>query len=281
MELRASVEAEAAGLAAERARAPARRRIVRALAAIDAAIKRGESARHEDFAFHLAISARHRQSAVLAFPGVSRPLHHPAPEHPHRSHHGDGQSAYLDDDPGRAPRHLRRHRGGRCQGRPRGDAPAPREQPDALSPLSRRGAGRAPSPPTCSGAALAQQRPIMTSQRRNIAKGGHLMDRRTFLGGGVGLGDASAAPYVARAQAPMTLRFAHFAAAGSSRQYRRRAVRRPRRGAHARCDQDQHLPEQRTRRPPQQAAADQARRHRHGPADAGPTATSTRRPSPQ
>jgi len=56
MELRASVEAEAAGLAAERGRAPARRRIVRALAAIDAAIKRGESAVDEDFAFHLAIA---------------------------------------------------------------------------------------------------------------------------------------------------------------------------------------------------------------------------------
>ncbi|MGO8868429.1 MAG: TRAP transporter substrate-binding protein [Alphaproteobacteria bacterium] len=38
------------------------------------------------------------------------------------------------------------------------------------------------------------------------------MDRRTFLGGSLGLGTLIAAPYVARAQAPMTLRFAHFAA---------------------------------------------------------------------
>src|SRR6266567_8318649 len=37
------------------------------------------------------------------------------------------------------------------------------------------------------------------------------MDRRSFMKTGVGAGLTLAAPYVARAQAPMTLRWAHFA----------------------------------------------------------------------
>jgi len=56
MELRASVEVEAAGLAAARATAAARRRVGGALAAIDAAISRGESAIDQDFMFHLTIA---------------------------------------------------------------------------------------------------------------------------------------------------------------------------------------------------------------------------------
>ncbi len=56
MELRASVEVEAAGLAAARATPAARRRVGRALAAIDAAIRRGESAIDQDFLFHLTIA---------------------------------------------------------------------------------------------------------------------------------------------------------------------------------------------------------------------------------
>jgi len=57
MELRASVEVEAAALAAERGSAAARRRVGAALEAIDAALDRGESAIDEDFAFHRAIAA--------------------------------------------------------------------------------------------------------------------------------------------------------------------------------------------------------------------------------
>jgi GntR family transcriptional regulator, transcriptional repressor for pyruvate dehydrogenase complex len=57
MELRASVEVEAAGLAAERGSATARKRVGVALAAIDAALARGESAIDEDFAFHRVIAA--------------------------------------------------------------------------------------------------------------------------------------------------------------------------------------------------------------------------------
>ena len=56
MELRASVEVEAAGLAAERGSAAARRRVGQALQTIDAALDRGESAIDEDFAFHRAIA---------------------------------------------------------------------------------------------------------------------------------------------------------------------------------------------------------------------------------
>jgi GntR family transcriptional regulator, transcriptional repressor for pyruvate dehydrogenase complex len=56
MELRASVEVEAAGLAAARGSAAAHRRVARALAAIDAALQRGDAAIDEDFAFHRAIA---------------------------------------------------------------------------------------------------------------------------------------------------------------------------------------------------------------------------------
>jgi GntR family transcriptional repressor for pyruvate dehydrogenase complex len=56
MELRTSVEIEAAGLAAERA-APAQvRAIVEAYEAIDAAIGRGETAADQDFALHCRIA---------------------------------------------------------------------------------------------------------------------------------------------------------------------------------------------------------------------------------
>jgi GntR family transcriptional repressor for pyruvate dehydrogenase complex len=56
MELRTAVETEAAGLAAERATKPQRLAIHAALAAIDAAIERGEPAVSEDFAFHAVIT---------------------------------------------------------------------------------------------------------------------------------------------------------------------------------------------------------------------------------
>jgi DNA-binding FadR family transcriptional regulator len=56
MELRTAVETEAAGLAAERATRDQRRAIRQALAAIDAAIERGEAAVSEDFALHAAIT---------------------------------------------------------------------------------------------------------------------------------------------------------------------------------------------------------------------------------
>jgi GntR family transcriptional repressor for pyruvate dehydrogenase complex len=57
MELRTSVEVEAAGLAAERASAAARQRVAKAFAAMERSITRGESGIDEDFAFHFAIAA--------------------------------------------------------------------------------------------------------------------------------------------------------------------------------------------------------------------------------
>jgi DNA-binding FadR family transcriptional regulator len=56
MELRTGIEIEAAGLAAERATAEQRRKIADCFEAIAAAIKRGEDAVDEDFAFHCSIA---------------------------------------------------------------------------------------------------------------------------------------------------------------------------------------------------------------------------------
>jgi GntR family transcriptional repressor for pyruvate dehydrogenase complex len=56
MELRTSVEVEAAGLAAERASAAARQRVAKAFAAMERAIARSESGIDEDFAFHFTIA---------------------------------------------------------------------------------------------------------------------------------------------------------------------------------------------------------------------------------
>jgi DNA-binding FadR family transcriptional regulator len=56
MELRAGVEAEAAGLAAERASPAHVKKIAERFAAIQAAIERGNNAVDQDFAFHCAIA---------------------------------------------------------------------------------------------------------------------------------------------------------------------------------------------------------------------------------
>jgi DNA-binding FadR family transcriptional regulator len=56
MELRASVEVEAAALAASRGVPAACRRVGKALADIDAALRRGENAIDQDFAVHRAIA---------------------------------------------------------------------------------------------------------------------------------------------------------------------------------------------------------------------------------
>lgn len=57
MELRAAVETEAAGLAAERATPAQRAAVAAALDAVDGAIGRGDAAVAEDFAFHAAIAS--------------------------------------------------------------------------------------------------------------------------------------------------------------------------------------------------------------------------------
>jgi GntR family transcriptional regulator, transcriptional repressor for pyruvate dehydrogenase complex len=67
MELRTSVEVEAAGLAAERASAAARQRIARAFAAMERTISRGESGIDEDFAFHFTIAEATANPQFLRF----------------------------------------------------------------------------------------------------------------------------------------------------------------------------------------------------------------------
>ena len=56
MELRTGIEIEAAGLAADRASSAQVRRIVESLDAVEAAIRRGEDAIDQDFAFHCSIA---------------------------------------------------------------------------------------------------------------------------------------------------------------------------------------------------------------------------------
>lgn len=67
MELRTGIEVEAAGIAAERADDAVRGRIAKALAAVDAAIARGEAAVDQDFAFHQAIAAATGNPHFLRF----------------------------------------------------------------------------------------------------------------------------------------------------------------------------------------------------------------------
>ena len=69
---------------------------------------------------------------------------------------------------------------------------------------------------------------------------------------------------------PMTLRLAHFAQEDHPANIAAKQFASHDREAHRRRDQDQHLPQQRARRAARAGAADQARHHRHGPADAGP-----------
>ncbi len=66
-ELRTGVEIEAAGIAAERATAESIKKIGAALAGIQRAIKRGEAAVDEDFAFHRAIAEATGNPQFLRF----------------------------------------------------------------------------------------------------------------------------------------------------------------------------------------------------------------------
>ena len=67
MELRTGVEVEAAGMAAERISVDGRQQIERALQALDGALRRGEAAVEEDFAFHLAIARAARNPQFARF----------------------------------------------------------------------------------------------------------------------------------------------------------------------------------------------------------------------
>ena len=95
MELRQSVEVEAAGLAATRATA-ARDEIAAALAAIDLAIGRGESAVDEDFAFHRALAAASGNPQFARFLEYLGYFIIPRQSIRVAAHHGAGRRAYLE-----------------------------------------------------------------------------------------------------------------------------------------------------------------------------------------
>jgi DNA-binding FadR family transcriptional regulator len=96
MELRASVEVAAAGLAAERGSPMARRRVGTALAAIDAALARGESAIAEDFAFHRAIAAATGNPQFAHFLEYLGRFIIPRQSIRVAAHRPEGQRAYLE-----------------------------------------------------------------------------------------------------------------------------------------------------------------------------------------
>src|SRR3984957_17205983 len=96
MELRASVEVAAAGLAAERGSPTARRRVAKALASIEAALDRGESAIAEDFAFHRAIAAATGNPQFAHFLEYLGRFIIPRQSIRVAAHRPEGQRAYLD-----------------------------------------------------------------------------------------------------------------------------------------------------------------------------------------
>ncbi len=96
MELRASVEVEAAVLAASRGSAKARRRIAQALARIDKALRRGEAAIEEDFAFHRAIAAATGNPQFPHFLEYLGRFIIPRQSIRVAAHRPEGQRAYLE-----------------------------------------------------------------------------------------------------------------------------------------------------------------------------------------
>jgi GntR family transcriptional regulator, transcriptional repressor for pyruvate dehydrogenase complex len=96
MELRASVEVEAAGLAASRGTTTARRRVRQALGAIDAALVRGEPAIEEDFAFHRAIAAATGNPQFLHLLEYLGRFIIPRQSIRVAAHRPEGQRAYLE-----------------------------------------------------------------------------------------------------------------------------------------------------------------------------------------
>lgn len=96
MELRASVEVEAAGLAAERGSPAARKRVGAALKAIDAALDRGEGAIAEDFAFHRTIAAATGNPQFAHFLEYLGRFIIPRQSIRVAAHRPEGQRAYLE-----------------------------------------------------------------------------------------------------------------------------------------------------------------------------------------
>ena len=124
MELRQAIEVEAAALAAERITPRRLAPMSRALRAIESAIRRGEGAVNEDFAFHLAIaeaSGNPRFAELLEFLGrhviprqsVRIALSPPAEQRQYlmriQREHGRIHEAIRNADPGAARKAMRRH----------------------------------------------------------------------------------------------------------------------------------------------------------------------------
>ena len=119
MELRASVEVEAAGLAAGRGSAEARRAVADALGAIDAALERGEAAISEDFAFHRAIAAATGNPQFPHFLEYLGRFIIPRRSIRVAAHRPEGQRAYLES--------FQREHVAICEAIMAGDAAAARE----------------------------------------------------------------------------------------------------------------------------------------------------------
>jgi GntR family transcriptional regulator, transcriptional repressor for pyruvate dehydrogenase complex len=124
MELRQAIEVEAAALAAERITPRSLAPIARALRAIEAALRRGEGAVNEDFAFHLAIAAASgnpRFAELLEFLGrhviprqsVRVTLSTPAEQRLYllriQREHGRIHDAIRNRDPSEARKAMRNH----------------------------------------------------------------------------------------------------------------------------------------------------------------------------
>ena len=119
MELRASVVVEAAGLAASRGSAKARRQIAQALAAIDRALQDGEAAIAEDFAFHRAIAAATGNPQFPHFLEYLGRFIIPRQSIRVAAHRPEGQRAYLET--------FQREHVAICDAITEGDAAAARE----------------------------------------------------------------------------------------------------------------------------------------------------------
>lgn len=124
MQLRQAIEVEAAALAAERITPRRLAPISRALRAIESAIRKGEGAVNEDFAFHLAIaeaSGNPRFAELLEFLGrhviprqsVRVASSSPAEQRRYlmriQREHGRIHEAIRNGDPGAARKAMRRH----------------------------------------------------------------------------------------------------------------------------------------------------------------------------
>ncbi len=139
IELRSSVEVDAAGLAAERRQKPHLDRMAALLDQIDAAIARKESATELDFEFHRAVADATGNPYFRRFSGLHGADCHSARPYVERSQPVGGRPARLSAaHPGGASRHSGGDRGRRCGGGTAHRARASEPRPRTLFNTSRR-----------------------------------------------------------------------------------------------------------------------------------------------